>query len=103
MKQSDQEEPFFITEEIEAEMIAAGHVFEPPPIVCTGRLRDVLERMADDELALQPGEIADQERERRRARALTFGELAELRQDMAEASAWMRAELARRRAEKGQP
>ena len=103
MTQSDQEEPFFITEEIEAEMIAAGHMFEPPPIVCTGRLRDVLARMTDDELALQPGEIADQERERRRVRALTPGELAELRQDMAEASAWMRAELARRRAEKGQP
>ena len=33
MTQSDQEEPFFITEEIEAEMIAAGYVFEPPPIV----------------------------------------------------------------------
>lgn len=44
MTQSDQEEPFFITEEIEAEMIAAGYVFEPPPIVCTGRLRDVLAR-----------------------------------------------------------
>ena len=95
MTQSDQEEPFFITEEIAAEMIAAGYEFEPPPIPCTIRLRD--------ELALQPGEIADQERERRRVRALTPGELAELRQDMAEASAWMRAELARRRTEKGQP
>ncbi len=97
MTQSDQEEPFFITEEIEAEMIAAGYVFEPPPIVCTGRLRDVLERMTDAELALQPGEIADQERERRRVRALTPEERAALRQDMAESSAWMRAELARRR------
>ena len=102
MTQSDREEPFFITEETEAEMIAAGHVFELPPIVCTGRLRDVLEHMTDAELALQPGEIADQERERRRVRALTPGERAELRQDMADASAWMRAELARRRAEKGQ-
>ena len=97
MTQSDQEEPFFITEDIEAEMIAAGYVFEPPPIVCTGRLRDVLERMTDAELALQPGEIADQERERRRVRALTPEERAALRQDMAESSAWMRAELARRR------
>lgn len=94
--------PFFITEEIEAEMIAAGHVFELPAIACTGRLRDVLARMTDDALALQPGEIADQERERRRVRALTPGELAELRQDMAESSAWMRAELARRREEKEQ-
>lgn len=63
--QDSQKEPFFLTEEIEAEMIAAGYEFEPPPIACTGRLRDVLERMSDAELALQPGEIADQERKRR--------------------------------------
>ena len=66
--QEDRDEPFFITEEVRAEMIAAGYVFEPPPIVCTGRLRDVLERMTDTELALQSGEIADQERERRRCK-----------------------------------
>ncbi|WP_162829047.1 hypothetical protein [Xanthomonas citri] len=47
-------------------MIAGGYEFEPPPIPCTIRLRDVLERMTDAELALQPGEITDQERERRR-------------------------------------
>ncbi|MGF3317551.1 hypothetical protein, partial [Klebsiella pneumoniae] len=52
------------TEEIAAEMIAGGYEFELPPIPCTIRLRDVLERMTDAELALQPGEIADQERER---------------------------------------
>lgn len=62
------DEPFFITEEIEAEMIASGYEFEPPHIPCTIRLRDVLERMTDAELALQLGEIADQERERRRRR-----------------------------------
>lgn len=44
-------------------MTVAGPMFEPPPIVCTGRLRDVLERMTDAELALQPGEMANQERE----------------------------------------
>ncbi len=54
----------FITEEIAAEMIAGGYEFELPPIPCTIRLRDVLERMTDAELALQPGEIADRERER---------------------------------------
>ena len=102
-KPNQDDEPFFITEEIAAEMIAGGYEFELPPIPCTIHLRDVLERMTDAELALQPGEIADQERERRRVRALTPGELAELRQDMTEASAWMRAELARRRIEKGQP
>lgn len=35
-------------------------------------------------------------------RLLTPGELAELRRDMVEASAWARAELKRRRAEKRQ-
>lgn len=30
-----QDEPFFITEEIETEMIAAGYVFEPPAHVST--------------------------------------------------------------------
>jgi hypothetical protein len=32
------EEPLFITDEIEVEMIKAGHVFEPPEHVSTGRL-----------------------------------------------------------------
>ncbi|EGN4499517.1 hypothetical protein Q0S28_18810 [Escherichia coli O166:H16] len=61
MKQHSITEPFFLTEEVEAKMVAAGYEFEPP-IACTGRLRDVLEGMSDAELALQPGEIADQER-----------------------------------------
>ncbi|WGL62417.1 hypothetical protein QDX81_15690 [Pseudomonas sp. CW003PS] len=65
MKPYEENEPFFITEEVAAEMIAAGYEFEPPPIACTVRLRDVLKRMSDAELTLQPGEIADQERERR--------------------------------------
>lgn len=65
LHQDDRAEPFFITEEVAAEMVAAGCMFEPPPIVCTVRLRDVLERMADAELALLPGEIAEKERERR--------------------------------------
>ena len=62
LKTISQEEPFFLTEDAEAEMIAAGYEFEPPPIACTVRLHDVLERMADAELALLPGEIADSER-----------------------------------------
>lgn len=65
MANAQQDEAFFVTEEAEAEMIAAGYEFELPPIACTGRLRDVLERMTDAELALQPGEIADQERKHR--------------------------------------
>jgi hypothetical protein len=46
MTQSNRKEPFFITEEIEAELIAAGHLFELLAIACTSRLRDVLARMA---------------------------------------------------------
>lgn len=65
MKRDSTNEPFFITEEVAAEMVAAGYEFEPPPIACTVRLRDVLEGMSDAELALQSGEIADWEREHR--------------------------------------
>ncbi|QIM47938.1 hypothetical protein G9Q38_01460 [Pusillimonas sp. DMV24BSW_D] len=43
-------------------MIAGGYEFEPPPIACTTRPRDVLEGMSDAALLLQPGEIADQKR-----------------------------------------
>lgn len=73
MKQYDENEPFFITEEVEVEMVAAGYEFEPSPIACTVRLRDVLGGMSDAELALQPGEIADQERERRQSRQFSVG------------------------------
>lgn len=73
---------------------------EPPAHVCTLRLAEVLGGMTDDELAAWPGEIAERERERRRVRALPPAELEELRQDMSEASAWMRAELTRRQAAK---
>src|SRR5690625_2313079 len=63
-KPNQDHEPFLITEEIAAEMIAGDYVFELPPNPCTICLRAVLERMADAQLGLQPGEIADQERER---------------------------------------
>ena len=67
------EEPFFITEDVEAGLLAAGYVFEPPSIACTMRLRDVLKGMSDAELALQPGEIADQEREHRQNKPFSAG------------------------------
>lgn len=66
MTRSNQDaELFFITPEIAAEMAADGYDFEPPLIPCTSRLRDVLGGMSDAELALQPDEIAEQERDRR--------------------------------------
>lgn len=39
--QNDQVEPFFITEEIEAQMRAAGHVFELPTRVTTTNAREL--------------------------------------------------------------
>lgn len=63
--QYNQDGPFFITKEVAAQMIAGGYEFEPPLIPCTIRLGDILKRMTDAELALQPGEIAEQERKRR--------------------------------------
>lgn len=73
MMRPHQGEPFFITEEVEAEMIAAGYKFEPPPIACTLRLRDVLEGLNDAVLALQPGQIADQERTHRQNKPFSAG------------------------------
>ena len=65
MKRNNTSEPFLITEEVAAEMIASKYEFEPPPIACIVYVGDVLESMSDAELALQPGEISDQEREQR--------------------------------------
>ncbi len=44
----DQEEPFFITEEIEADMRAAGYVLDPPAHVTTTNIRELF--------GWQPGE-----------------------------------------------
>lgn len=46
-----QEEPFFITEEIEAEMIAAGYVFEPPAHVTITNARDLFGIQEDETVA----------------------------------------------------
>lgn len=66
MTKRQDDEPLFISEEIEAEMFAAGYAFEPPAHVSTLRLRDVLAALSDDDLAAWPGEIANEEIERRR-------------------------------------
>jgi hypothetical protein len=67
LQDDDQAAPFFITEEIEADMRAAGYVFEPPAHVRTTSMADVIAILSDDQLAIWPGEIAERERERRRA------------------------------------
>lgn len=38
LRQSYLDEPFFITEEVEAEIVATGYGVAPPPIACMGRL-----------------------------------------------------------------
>lgn len=46
------EEPFFITEKVEAEMRASGYDFEPPAHLCTTRPREVLAGISDTEKSL---------------------------------------------------
>lgn len=41
MKQHDENEPFFITEDMAAEMAAAGYEFEPPGHARTKSVRDL--------------------------------------------------------------
>lgn len=48
-----QEEPFFITEEIEAEMIAAGYAFEPPTHFTTTNVRELF-GIQEDETVVEP-------------------------------------------------
>ncbi|MBK1779738.1 hypothetical protein JHL22_00750 [Advenella sp. WQ 585] len=59
------EEPFFITEEIQAEMIAAGYEFEPPNHIRTVSLSEILAELSDEALAAWPGELAAEEIKRR--------------------------------------
>lgn len=63
--QDSQLEPFFITEEIEAEMAARGYAFEPPNHGRTISLPQILADIPDDELAKWQCELADQERAKR--------------------------------------
>lgn len=63
--QEDQAEPFFITEEVEAELVAAGYVFEPPGHARTTSLPKILAGLTDAELATWPSELLKEEVERR--------------------------------------
>lgn len=66
MNKHQEAEPFFITEEVEADMLAAGYVFEPPRHTSAVRLSNVLDSLSDAELAAWPGEISASERARRK-------------------------------------
>ncbi|QET71804.1 hypothetical protein [Bordetella bronchiseptica] len=63
--QDDLVEPFFITEEIEAEMLTRGHTFEPPNHARTIGQIQILASLSDEKLSLWDGEIADKERAKR--------------------------------------
>lgn len=65
MKVDGENEPFYLTEEIEGELIATRYVFETPGHVRTTSLAEILAGLTEDELATWPGELADQARERR--------------------------------------
>ncbi|MGC8732606.1 MAG: hypothetical protein ACP5RC_10145 [Halothiobacillaceae bacterium] len=68
LHQDTQAEPFFITTEVEAELIAAGYQFEPPSHFATMRLPEVLASLTDAELATWPSELSKEEIERRQQR-----------------------------------
>lgn len=63
--QDDQIEPFFITEENEAEMITRGYTFEPPNHARTTSLPEILAGLSDVQLARWSGDLAEQERKNR--------------------------------------
>lgn len=67
MKQQGEDEPFFITDEVKAELIAAGYVFEPLGHVRTTSLSEIL-GLTDEELASWPGVLTKGETERRQGR-----------------------------------
>lgn len=64
-KQDEQIEPFFITEETEAEMINRGYTFEPPNHTRTVSLPQILAALSDEELARWADELAELERYKR--------------------------------------
>ncbi|KAA1286902.1 hypothetical protein BVZ28_12380 [Alcaligenes faecalis] len=61
--QDDQIEPFFITEEIEAEMVSRGYTFEPPNHARTISLPQILAGLSDAELARWEGDFAEEQQE----------------------------------------
>lgn len=61
------DEPFFITDEIEAEMKAAGYTFVPPAHVSTLSLPQVVAALSDSELATWPSWLTEQEVRRRQS------------------------------------
>lgn len=65
MNTHQNDEPFFITDEIEAEMKAAGYEFEPPAHVSTQLLCQVVAALSDSELATWPSLLTEQEVKRR--------------------------------------
>jgi len=70
MTKSHQNEPFFITEEVEAKLTAAGYEFEPTSHTRATSLPKILAGLTDAALATWPGVLPKEEIERRQGRAL---------------------------------
>lgn len=69
MTKPHQNEPFFITEEVEARLTAAGYKFEPPSHTRTTSLPEILACLTDAALATWPNVLSKEEIERRQGRA----------------------------------
>lgn len=61
LNRDQQAEPFFLTEELEAELIAVGSEFEPPSHARTISLRKILADLTEAELAMWPIELLNGE------------------------------------------
>ncbi|MBB6115096.1 hypothetical protein F4826_001974 [Rahnella inusitata] len=68
MKLHNETKPFFITESVAAEMIAAGYEFAPPGHARTTSLPEILAGLTDKELESWPSVVAKKEIERRKGR-----------------------------------
>lgn len=51
MKPHDESEPFFITEDVAAELTAAGYEFVPPGCARTASTRDLFGKLPDETLS----------------------------------------------------
>ena len=67
MTKPHQDEPFFITEEVEAGLTAAGYELEPPSHARTTSLPEILASLTDAELEAWPSTLSQEVLERRKA------------------------------------
>lgn len=100
MMNPHQDEPFFITKEIEAEMLATGYVFEPPSLFITTNIGELYGYRDGETLSEAIARHEAEQQAGSAVRRLTVDELTDLRRDMIESSQWIRTEWCRRKTEK---